>query len=977
MIRQLFLVIALFLPATVLAERDATKVYMFGNSLVHHLSETEDHTNVPYWLGQMARADGRDLGVDGSWGFTRDYGKSLPPSPNWSFDGVKRVWRGGSDFGAAGFDAMILTPTNFIQYQAPDKPYYDDPDVTPLQALQKVSNWVERQSPDTRQFIYEGWADMEGQIRSFPPSSRRLNRYYRFNQGDYHSWYVDLVARMNQENPAAEVRLLPVGSILTQLVGRGGVLADLSATDLFTDDAPHGTATTYLLAAMITYSALYDVPPPSGFKPPIASIHPDLVEKYKDVAEAVWAAMPEVQALNTAVEQAPRAVAAAAEAEDLPKRQVVALPPKDLRPEGVPALGMGLHMIADWSTQHPFLDLMKTARPWVGHLPGQWGAVTTDQLRANGHLDENGWPLSIPDGAEAIETVFLTEQNPDNSALRGRYIVRYDGQGEVRLTGRAKRVRYAPGRIEFTYSPGEGIVGFQIRALPERDQIRNIRILRAEHQQMFEAGEIFNPDWLARVQDMRSLRFMDWMQTNGSDISRWEDRPRLSDATWVQWGVPIEVMIRLSNRVGADPWFNMPHAADDAYIRRFAEQVRDDLDPRLKAYVEYSNEVWNWVFPQADWAKQRALALWGDSSSGWLQYYALRAAQTAEIWGQVFGASADSRLVRVVATQTGWPGLEENILMAPLAYLKLGYLPQEAFDAYAVTGYFGYEIGSEDTADKLQAWLDQSEALATKAGEDQGLRRVALREFVKKTRFEAAIAPVTLELEQGSLRELTQELFPYHAGVADKAGLKLVMYEGGTHILGQGGLSNDDRVTAFLEHYNYTPEIAKLYEVLMGAWAQGGGTMFTAFVDVAPASKWGSWGSLRHLEDDNPRWDMLMAFNASGPNAWETRDPEAFANGVILEQTGSNQRLEGTAHEDVLLAGAGNDILVSGGGDDLLHGGDGLDRAVLPGAQSSYTFTRDNGVVFAKGPFGIVRLTAVETLSFEEAPDTTLDTAGL
>lgn len=976
MIRQLIFLVALLLPVGAVAERDATKVYMFGNSLVHHLSEDEDHTNVPYWLGQMARADGRALGVDGSWGFTRDYGKSLPPTPNWSFDGVKRVWRSG-DFGDAGFDAMILTPTNFIQYQAPDKPYYDDPDATPLQALQKVSNWVERTSPDTRQFIYEGWADMEGKIRSFPPGNRRLNRYYRFNQGEYHDWYVDLVERMNRDNPAADVRLLPVGSILTQIIGRGGLLEDLDVTDLFTDDAPHGTATTYLLAAMITYSALYDVPPPAGFKPPVQAIHPELVEKYGEVASAIWAAMPEVQALNTAVEQAPRVVAAAAQAEDLPKRQPVALPPKGVRPEGIPAMGMGLHMIADWSTQQPFLDLMKSARPWVGHLPGQWGAVTTEQLRANGHLDENGWPLSLPSGAEAIETVFLTEQNPDNAALRGRYIVTYDGQAEVRMTGRAKRVRYAPGRIDFTYSPGEGIVGLRISALPDRDQIRNIRILREDQQQLYDAGEVFNPDWLARVQDVRALRFMDWMQTNGSTITRWEDRPRLGDATWVQWGVPVEVMVQLSNRVGADPWFNMPHAADDAYIQRFAEEVRDTLDPRLKAYVEYSNEVWNWVFPQADWAKQQALSLWGESSSGWLQYYALRAAQTSEIWSDVFGAESTDRVVRVISTQTGWPGLEENILTAPLAYLKLGYLPQEGFDAYAVTGYFGYEIGSEENAAKLQGWLDQSEELATKAGEEQGLRRVALREFVKTARFEAAIAPVTLELEQGSLRELTQELFPYHAGVAEKAGLQMVMYEGGTHILGHGALSNDDRVRDFMVHYNYTPEIAKLYEVLFAAWAQSGGTMFTAFVDVAPASKWGSWGALRHLEDDNPRWDMVMAFNASGPNGWEARDPQAFENGVILSKSGANQRLEGTPHEDVLLAGAGNDTLISAGGDDLLHGGDGLDRAVLPGARTAYQFSRKNGVVTAAGPLGTVRLTAIETLSFEKAPEERLDTAGL
>jgi hypothetical protein len=32
---------------------------------------------------------------------------------------------------------------------------------------------------------------------------------------------------------------------------------------------------------------------------------------------------------------------------------------------------------------------------------------------------------------------------------------------------------------------------------------------------------------------------------------------------------------------------------------------------------------------------------------------------------------------------------------------------------------------------------------------------------------------------------------------------------------------------------------------------------FNAFVDVAAPSRWGSWGALRHLTDDNPRWQVL------------------------------------------------------------------------------------------------------------------------
>ncbi len=66
--------------------------------------------------------------------------------------------------------------------------------------------------------------------------------------------------------------------------------------------------------------------------------------------------------------------------------------------------------------------------------------------------------------------------------------------------------------------------------------IRNIRVLHQDHLEMHEAGALFNPQWLELIHDMRSVRFMDWMMTNGSPVSSWQDRPRMSDASWSQWG---------------------------------------------------------------------------------------------------------------------------------------------------------------------------------------------------------------------------------------------------------------------------------------------------------------------------------------------------------------------------------------------------------------------------------------------------------
>jgi hypothetical protein len=77
-----------------------------------------------------------------------------------------------------------------------------------------------------------------------------------------------------------------------------------------------------------------------------------------------------------------------------------------------PSLAIGLNGISDWSTQHPFFDLMKTARPWIGHLPGQWGGNENSEIAASDILDKDGWPMSLPARAETIEAMILTEQPP-------------------------------------------------------------------------------------------------------------------------------------------------------------------------------------------------------------------------------------------------------------------------------------------------------------------------------------------------------------------------------------------------------------------------------------------------------------------------------------------------------------------------------------------------------------------------------------
>ncbi len=546
--------------------------------------------------------------------------------------------------------------------------------------------------------------------------------------------------------------------------------------------------------------------------------------------------------------------------------QIIA--PADARP-GTTDLGLGLAAIADWSTQVPFLDLMKVSRPWLGHLAGRFGGMEYGELQAGGYLDAEGWPTQMPRELGSIGTLILTDMPEAAQTLKGRYILRFEGRGVIEVTGRAKNVRYGKNRVQFDYTPGPGSVDIRIQRINRSDPPRNITVIREDRLADYDAGELFNPDWTQYLEGMDVLRFMDWMMTNDSPIARWEDRPRSQDVTYALRGVPVEDMVALANELGIDPWFNMPHLAEEGYVTAIATYVKEHLSPKLTAHVEFSNEVWNWQFAQTTWADDMAQNRWGENDKG-MQFYGMRAAEVARLWSDVFGAQGSDRLSNVISTQTGWLGLETEALEAPLfvAEDKANRPPVEAFDAYAVTGYFGGILGLEERAERIDAWLDDSAAEARKAAEREGLSGTAMEEYVTAHRFDAATALAAQELRNGTisgnvqdtLADLIGRVWPYHAAVARAHDLDLVMYEGGSHVVGLGSRVNDDRLTAFFHHLNYSPEMGGLYDDLLKGWKAIGGQLFTHYADVYAPTKWGSWGARRYLSDDNPRWRSLVTW---------------------------------------------------------------------------------------------------------------------
>jgi len=487
-----------------------------------------------------------------------------------------------------------------------------------------------------------------------------------------------------------------------------------------------------------------------------------------------------------------------------------AVPAPGQAPVPQPRLGMNLAGLADWNTELPFVDVFRLARSWISQREGAaWGKGPP--LR----LDEHGWIRELEPGCFA-ETPLCTIEGGHYPS--GRYTLLYEGEGEINLVHAARIAERRPGRLLVDVDAGKGGFFLQIRRTDPRNPIRNIRMIMPGFEDSYRR-EPFHPAFLKRWRGVACLRFMDWMDTNGSKIVKWEDRPRMEDATWTVKGAPVEILVDLCNRQRADGWFCMPHAADDEYIRNFARYVKEHLDPGLRAYVEYSNEVWNSLFEANRYAVRKAGELkLGDPARPWegaCLYYARRSVEIFDLWEGAFGGK--DRLVRVLAWQAaGGPYWLDGMLLARIDASKV--------DALAIAPYLSFmPRGQPDGKDALTA------ATVSTWTVDQVMEHCRTRALPECTRW---------------MREA--------ATVAGKYGVRLLCYEAGQHLVGIAGGENNEKLTKLFTQANTSPAMGELYGQYYRAWEAAGGDLLNHFSSVAKASKWGSWG-LAEYYDQGPR----------------------------------------------------------------------------------------------------------------------------
>ena len=484
-------------------------------------------------------------------------------------------------------------------------------------------------------------------------------------------------------------------------------------------------------------------------------------------------------------------------------------------------LGINFPAVADYSTDYAFVDVFRMSRKWISQRKGEdWGAGP-DLAR-----DTNGWITSLETNCWA-ETLMLTASR--GHAPEGDYVCLYDGEGTIEFRSNSKIVERAPGRIVVHLDPKhtepDGGIFLLLRETNPTNYVRNIRFLMPGFEATYQT-EPFYPPFLARWSGFNTFRFMDWMFTNDAKKQphEWADRPTTNYCNYTEHGVPVEVMVELCNRLKSNPWFSMPHLASDDYIRQFATLVRRTLDPKLKAYVEYSNEVWNSGFDQHKHAERKGkelkLGLRERPWEGAALFYGLRSQQVFKLWEEAFGGRT-TQFVRVIA----WQACAGKAWTDDLVLGK--HQTGHNADVLAIAPYMTMLIHSASQPD------DDTVAKWTVEQVLNHVEKIALPECLSWVRSSKKIA--------------------------DKYHLHLVCYESGQHLLGTGDSQNNAALTKLFIAANRHPRMGALYTKYLDALHAAGCDLVCLWNSTGIWTKYGSWGLAEYLDEAEAAQPKLKA----------------------------------------------------------------------------------------------------------------------
>jgi len=284
-------------------------------------------------------------------------------------------------------------------------------------------------------------------------------------------------------------------------------------------------------------------------------------------------------------------------------------------------------------------------------------------------------------------------------------------------------------------------------------------------------------------------------------------------------GVPLEVCIALLNELQCEGWFCLPAMASDDYIDEFGTLIHGTLDPGLVATIEYSNEIWNFLFSQTRFAYDAANGLWGTTGDAHFKYPPMRTTQMSQILATIWGAGFGVTCKVSFGIQTG------------NAYYLAGQLEN---DAWVTAGTPGTPAELRDHIHSVA----QTSYFGPDAISDYRSELVAYSETHTEEETFDYMKAACLNPGNGSVPHLSS-LWAAVKALCDPDGIELELYEGGTHMVAGGSMP-----AGYLDlqlGFAASEQMADVYKATNDAWELISDNPHMQFVDIGSWSNNGTW----------------------------------------------------------------------------------------------------------------------------------------
>jgi hypothetical protein len=470
-------------------------------------------------------------------------------------------------------------------------------------------------------------------------------------------------------------------------------------------------------------------------------------------------------------------------------------------------IGVNFHDVQYWSVgENAFKDQMKQSGEFMAFYDYNWNNEILDSIPR----DADGYPnAGIPypvdlGGSIGTKDLYVRKMiSADGRLPQTDLVFLYDGNGTISIQGDVTINNQSAGRIEFSCT-GDGNIYLAINQSDiAPNHLRNFRLVSAVDEATYET-QMWKQTFLDRLEPFSTIRVMDWTQTNNCSVWQWEQRTIPTyNCQNTKTGVAYEYIVELCNSQNKDLWVCVPHMADTNYIQQMALFFKNNLNPDLKIYLEYSNEVWNWMFEQHAWVQDDFT--WIDPSLPHNDLYDASenvyyntgklAKRVFTLWYDVF-ASDSLRVKRVLACQGGNSWVVEQMIMA------VG----NTYDIISPDWYFG---ASEQT--NFSANVDAQEVIDS------------CRVDFYQNRWQDNLGHYTLAQQEGK---------------------EIACYEGGQHTTANGD-ENFAGLQAFYDAQVH-PAMYELYDDIIDTLRYRGASLLMAYTLGYKNSPYGSWG---HMSD--------------------------------------------------------------------------------------------------------------------------------